>query len=281
MDQKYFRVPFATSGDVTVVPDDTQPDGSVSYEQGFPFDYQRELGVDPDAKAIERGTFNDLMFAITENIQQYQQFSTPEFITTADNDGAPYSYSSGARVRYDDGGGFKVYVSLADYNTSLPTDTTKWTPVVDAPATTAQAIAAALNSVAMTPLNLIKHPSAIKKIMRFTGLSSDGACTFTQNYGGTARAERNGSGYYRVLFSSSGSGDDMPNGNFVALVIPLNGTAPTSVGTWGSSISSTISNASFCQITAQGTTGFTFKCESSGGTPTNPVQFLAIVANDA
>ena len=128
MDQKYFRIPFAENGDKTAIPDDLQPSGEVSYDQGYGFDYERELGVDPDAKAIERFKMNDLLNAITEAVKQYQEFGAPEFITTADNDGVPFSYSKDAMVRYRalPGDPFITYESLVDANTSLPTDATKW-----------------------------------------------------------------------------------------------------------------------------------------------------------
>ena len=128
MDTKYFRVPFATSGDVATIPDDTQIDGSVSFEQGFGPDYELEQ-TDPDAKDVPRDETNYLYKAITENIQQYQQFGVPQFITTSDNDGSPFSYSKDAMVRYDPGSGEIVYVSLVNSNTALPTDTTKWLPL--------------------------------------------------------------------------------------------------------------------------------------------------------
>ncbi len=128
MDTKYFRVPFATSGDVATIPDDTQIDGSMSYEQGFGPDYELEQS-DPDAKDVPRDQTNELYKAITENLQQYQQFGVPQFITTADNDGSPFPYSKDAMCRYDAGGGEIVYVSLVDSNSALPTDTTKWLPL--------------------------------------------------------------------------------------------------------------------------------------------------------
>jgi hypothetical protein len=128
MDQKYFLYPFARSGDKTDIPNDTQPTGDVSFDIGYGFDYERELGVDPDAKAIERQKMNSLLFDITEAIKQYQEFGCPEFITTADNAGVPFPYAEGAMVRYraSPGDPFATYESLEDANTALPTDTTKW-----------------------------------------------------------------------------------------------------------------------------------------------------------
>lgn len=126
----YFRFPFANSGDKAAIPQTVQPDGSVSYPDGFGIDYQLDPDTDPDALNIPRLQFNQLMYAMTLAIQQYQQLGFPDFITTSDNGGSPFSYAIGAHVRYDDGGGFKTYYSLVGANTALPTDTTKWGLVI-------------------------------------------------------------------------------------------------------------------------------------------------------
>lgn len=129
MPYKYFLYPFAQSGDVAAVPNAAQPDGSVSYAQGFSADYEADPALDPDAKDIPRTATNQILLDITTAIQQYQQHGTPPFITTSDNGGTPYAYSKNDRVRYDDGGGFKVYQSLVNSNTDLPTVTTSWAVV--------------------------------------------------------------------------------------------------------------------------------------------------------
>jgi hypothetical protein len=126
---KYFYAPFGVSGTRVTIPDPVQSDGSVSYTAGFPVDYEKKLGVDSDAKAIPRSAFNELIYETQLAIQQYQQFGCPDFITTSDNLGSPFSYGINAFVRYDDGGGFKVYQSIAASNTALPTDATKWSVV--------------------------------------------------------------------------------------------------------------------------------------------------------
>jgi microcystin-dependent protein len=123
---KYFLNPFAISGDKTAVPNGTQVSGSVSYEEGFGPDYQKDILTDASAKPVPRPQSNQLYFDITENIQQYQQHGVPEFITTADHGGTPYGYDKYSMVRYDDGGGFKVYISKVDANDQLPTNTTNW-----------------------------------------------------------------------------------------------------------------------------------------------------------
>ncbi len=123
---KFYKTPFAESGTKTAVPNDEQIDGSVSYHSGFGLDYQRVYPTDPLAKPFPRPQNNDILFDITENIQQYQTHGVPEFITTADNDGDPYPYEKYAIVRYDDGDGFKNYVSMIDDNETEPTDLSSW-----------------------------------------------------------------------------------------------------------------------------------------------------------
>lgn len=126
---KYFLNPFGTAGDKTVIPNDVQVSGSVSYASGWGIDYQKNLATDPTAKPVPRSQTNQLMFDVTENIQQYQRHGNPEFITTADNGGTPFPYAKYAIVRYDDSGvgtNYKLFQSLVDGNTSLPTNAVAW-----------------------------------------------------------------------------------------------------------------------------------------------------------
>lgn len=127
---KFFKYLWASAGDKTAIPETTQGDGSVSYQQGYGFDYQRDPVTDPLHKNIERDKMNELFYDMTGALAQYQTHGVPDFITTSDNGGTPYSYGVSAIVRYDDGGGFGNYVSLVDSNTALPTDTTKWQRII-------------------------------------------------------------------------------------------------------------------------------------------------------
>ena len=127
---KFFKYLFASSGDTTDVPNTTQSDGSVSYQQGFGPDYQADPS-DPDVLYPERTKFNDIMFNVTAALQNYQVHGFPDFITTSDNGGTPYPYDKNAWVRYSDG---NVYFSLQDANVALPTDPTMWTMFTVQPA---------------------------------------------------------------------------------------------------------------------------------------------------
>lgn len=118
---KFFRLPFATSGDKTAVPDAADPSGLVSYTTGYTFDYQRQK-TDPAAKDIERDKMNEIFFDITNAIAEIQGQGVPDFITSALNGGSAYSYPIAAVVRYSN----DLYVSLVAANTALPSDATKW-----------------------------------------------------------------------------------------------------------------------------------------------------------
>ena len=123
---RYFRFPFANRGDKTALPDDSQTDGRVSYNQGYGPDYQRTPGLDPQARRLERDRFNQLMFDVTSTLQLYYQEAYPNFITPALNGGNAFMYPQYARVRYDAGSGDRVYESLVNNNAALPTVTANW-----------------------------------------------------------------------------------------------------------------------------------------------------------
>lgn len=116
----FIQVPFATSGDKTVVPIPTQSDGSVSYTTGFGPDY--ELGPsDPAKKDVPRNQTNQLFNDLSTIAQEYQVWGVPNFISTSDNGGTPFPYSQYARVLYDDGtNGPRVFESKINTNTGLP-----------------------------------------------------------------------------------------------------------------------------------------------------------------
>lgn len=122
---KFFRFPFGIGGDHTSIPETAQLDGSVSYQEGYPYDYQRPIG-DPLRKEVERDKQNDLFYQVTLAIQQYQTRGFPDFITAAENGGSAYAYAFDSYVRYDDGSGPAVYRSIINSNTDLPTVETSW-----------------------------------------------------------------------------------------------------------------------------------------------------------
>jgi len=126
---KFFKVPFALSGDKAAIPDAAEPDGSVSYTEGFTVDYEQDPAVNPaTAKDVPRDETNQLYFDITTALLEYQTNGIPDWITNAQNGGTPFSYGIYARVRYTNG---KTYESRKAANTSLPTVYADWRPLAD------------------------------------------------------------------------------------------------------------------------------------------------------
>lgn len=123
---KFIRFPFAVAGDKTSIPDAADPSGFVSWSQGYPADYSRNRATDPLAKVVERDSMNQVLYDVSAGLQQYQTRGVPDFITAADNGGAAYSYSKFARVLYSG----KIYESLKDANTDLPTVTASWRQLI-------------------------------------------------------------------------------------------------------------------------------------------------------
>ncbi|MCE9841099.1 hypothetical protein [Proteus terrae] len=82
-----FKTPFATQGDKVSIPVEIQPDGSVSYTQGYGYDYERDQVTDPAAKDIEREKMNGIFHDITEAIGEIQSFGFPKW----DEAGKPYA----------------------------------------------------------------------------------------------------------------------------------------------------------------------------------------------
>jgi microcystin-dependent protein len=125
----YFYVyPFGVSGTRLVIPT-ADPGGTpdpVSYQNGFGADYSKVLGTDPDALPIPRPEFNDLMYQVTNNIQEYQTRGVPLFITSADNLGVPYPYPIYARVIYDAGSGDQVWENQEAANIVAPGVDDSW-----------------------------------------------------------------------------------------------------------------------------------------------------------
>lgn len=130
----YIRIPFATSGDLSTISVTGSAAGPVNYTYGFGTDYSLPRDTDPAALNVERVKMNQVLNDVTSNIQQYQQYGTPWFITTSDNGGSPFAYSKNARVRYNNGTTIESYISLIDSNTDLPTVTASWIKVINDPA---------------------------------------------------------------------------------------------------------------------------------------------------
>lgn len=125
LDPKFYRFNFAENGDLTSIPDDSQPSGFVSYEEGWTNDYQLEVGVDPQAKPIDRQKHNQIFKDLCTNIKQYTLFGYPEWVPAAKNGGVAVDYDAGATVRYTN---LRVYRARVDTNTE-PTTSSDWEEV--------------------------------------------------------------------------------------------------------------------------------------------------------
>lgn len=112
---RFFSVPFAFSGDRTVTPLPTQLDGSVSYTQGFTFDYERP-NTDPDYKPVPRDGMNGLLFDITEAVGIIQRQGFADWTA----DAAPYAINS--VVRHNN----VVWRSTITNNSDTPGATSAW-----------------------------------------------------------------------------------------------------------------------------------------------------------
>lgn len=83
---KTFKVPFATQGNRTSIPNEVQADGAVSYTQGYGYDYERDQVSDPAAKDIEREKMNGIFHDITEAVGEIQNYGFPKWA----EEGKPY-----------------------------------------------------------------------------------------------------------------------------------------------------------------------------------------------
>jgi microcystin-dependent protein len=122
---KFFVYPFAsTVTNRAAVPNTSQDDGSISYVQGLGPNYSLNFALGPPALPIDRKQSNQVFYDITNGIRQYQTHGQPDFITSVDNGGVPFPYEIFAHVRYDDGGGVKVYENQSTVNINDPTSPT-------------------------------------------------------------------------------------------------------------------------------------------------------------
>lgn len=121
---KFLRIPFANAGTKTPVPDVDPGTGAVSQPTGWGAQYEL-IKTDPNSRNIERGIMNEVLFDTQTAVQELQSQGVPDFITTALNGGAPYSYAINAMVRYTG----NIYVSRKAANVSLPSVAADWSLV--------------------------------------------------------------------------------------------------------------------------------------------------------
>ncbi len=159
MDQVFFRVPFASNGDTSNIPETVTSDGSVNWPQGWPLDYEKDMDADANAKAVERDVMNFMFNAVTVALRQYQTAAFPEFITAADNNGTAFSYNAGTVVRYraTSADSFKNFVSLVDNNMAAPgADASKWQEFIFAEASETETSEGKSGTLIISPRRLKK-----------------------------------------------------------------------------------------------------------------------------
>lgn len=119
---RYFKYPFAASGDKETVPDETAGT-AVSYSTGYTPDY--ELAKDnPSRRNIDRQPYNGVLNDVTGNLKQIQDYGYPEFVPD-NGTGSPLSYQIGRVVWYVD----TYYRALVLTNTAPPS--AQWAVVTD------------------------------------------------------------------------------------------------------------------------------------------------------
>ena len=123
----YYINPFGISADdlQIVIPMDPAAGGSVSYYAGWTPPYEYDLLTNPAALPIPRAVMNQLFFDITNNLQEYQQYGTPQWITAIQNGGFPFPYPIYARVYYLG----VVYENQMAANTNTPGTDTTWSAI--------------------------------------------------------------------------------------------------------------------------------------------------------
>lgn len=236
MRQKFFDVPFAVSGDQTPIVDASNPDGVVTFTDGWGEDYSLEL-ADPSARKIDRASTNYLFYVITNALRALQAVGVPEWITTADNSGTAFPYEKGAHVRYSSDPTtipFVEYVSTVDNNTSVPGADTNWQVALVFAASQAEVLAGTVATKAVTPLSLQNlFPLAAgtaHQIPVQTGVGTTGfiAAPTTSGTG----LQWNGTNFIWVAASGGGTGRLLSRTYYTCLAdtVTFSGSTVTRVG---------------------------------------------------
>lgn len=120
----YFRIPFASSGTTTAIPETQPGNGAINWTTGYSNVYSLEYPTDPLALLVERAQHNYLWNQVTTTLKNIYENGIPPFIESADNGGSPYSYSKDSLVKRSG----IVYSSNVNSNTTAPPGAS-WTVV--------------------------------------------------------------------------------------------------------------------------------------------------------
>lgn len=107
---KFFVTPFALAGNKTTVPESVQPDGSISYTEGWGPDYEL-ANTEPDYKPISREQTNQMFNDVTAALSEVQYNGVA--LWSADGSG---NYPINAIVRHND----LLWLSNEDDNATEP-----------------------------------------------------------------------------------------------------------------------------------------------------------------
>lgn len=118
---KRFAVPFAATGDKQTIPDATDPNGAVSYPEGWGSDYQLP-DDDPSYRPVGRPEMNGVLNDITGAIAEIQQNGVAVWVQPA---GIIPPYPINALVRYND----RVWLNSVANNSAIPSSANGWTDV--------------------------------------------------------------------------------------------------------------------------------------------------------
>lgn len=108
---RHFTYPFATDG--TRTPIDDSDNSDISYQYGYPAIFSQDPAN--GGSRVQRGSFNQLMFAITDNLKHYQEEIYPNYVTASENNNQAISYPKGSIVRNNT----NTYIATAD-TTDVP-----------------------------------------------------------------------------------------------------------------------------------------------------------------
>lgn len=159
MPAKKFIIPFAATGDKTAVPNTLQPDGTVSYAQGFGPDYELDKTVDPvNAKDVPRDQTNQVYFDVTDAIGEQQLYG----VALWGADRAPYplnarAYHTGKLWRSNvanNSGEPGVAATWDDVSIGVPADASDTVKGIQRNATQAETDAGVLDTATVTPAKM-------------------------------------------------------------------------------------------------------------------------------
>lgn len=254
---KTFITPFAKSGNRIVIPDAVQPGGEVSYTVGFGPDYERQLGVDPLAKNIERENFNQTLYDVTTALQELQAgYGTVPYSATLAAQLPGAVYPKGAIIPSTDGLG--LWVATSATATDPETAGTIWQPLY---ATGTTAIALTNANVTLTALQ------AAKPFFNLTGVLTANISIIVPNWTYLWSVANNTTGAFTVTVkTAAGSGVVITQGtssgvrcngtnvllqqtDFISPVFTGNPTCPTPAN---ADNDTSIANSAFVQTAVNG-----------------------------